>query len=70
MCGPARVLVPALLVGLAVSTVSGSDAAAWIAIGITIAASVIAARMRGRTIACGFSAPAEPRHDDATLGAA
>ncbi len=61
MCGLSRLLLPAMLVGVATSTLTGSDLAGWLAAGITVAVLAVAAKVRGTTATCAISLP--PHHE-------
>lgn len=59
-CGASRVLLPGFVVGVLVSTLLGNDALAWVAAALTIAATAVVQRLRGRTTSCALpSAPAD-----------
>ena len=71
-CAATRVLVPACLVGLGVSSVAGNDLYGWIAGALTVGGLAILQRLRGRAAACAIAPPrveqgttVEPGADDA-----
>jgi len=53
-CAATRLLVPALLVGLGVSSVARNDLYGWIAAALTVAALAIVQRVRGTAATCGL----------------
>jgi hypothetical protein len=59
-CRATRVLAPALLVAIVVSSVGGSDLVAWIAAAATVAAILGVQRVRGTAPACGVRPPQAP----------
>lgn len=51
-CGLSRVLVPAFLLGLTVTSLTGSEAHGWLVAGLTAAAVIVVGRLRGATASC------------------
>jgi hypothetical protein len=65
-CRATRLLAPALLVAIVVSSVGGSDALAWIAAAATVAVLVAVQRVRGTTTACAVPPREAPAPQDGT----
>jgi hypothetical protein len=62
MCGATRLLFPAFLVGVSVSTLSSNDLLGWAAAALTVAVLVAVQKLRGTSPSCairGADAPAE-----------
>ena len=66
-CGTARILVPGFVVGVAVSTFTGNDAAAWFAAVIAIALTAVVQRARGASGSCALPAPPATRDEQRDL---
>jgi MYXO-CTERM domain-containing protein len=52
VCGATRLLVPGVLVGATVTSVTGSEPAAWAAAALTVGALLATQRRRGAGAAC------------------
>ena len=57
MCAATRLLVPAFLVGLGVSSVAGNDLYGWIAGALTVGGLAIVQRLRGTAATCALAPP-------------
>ena len=55
MCGATRLLVPAFLVGVGVSSLTGSDLDGWLAAALTVAVLVAVQKVRGTAASCPIS---------------
>jgi hypothetical protein len=56
-CGMTRLLIPAFLVGLVVSTFLGNDLYGWIAAGSTVGILALVQKVRGTSQTCAISPP-------------
>lgn len=66
-CGITRTLVPGFIVGVAISTFTRNDAAAWIAAVATIALTALVKRARGTSGSCALPERAAPGDDQRDL---
>jgi hypothetical protein len=57
MCAATRLLVPAFLVGLGVSSVAGNDLYGWVAGALTVGGLAIVQRRRGTAATCALAPP-------------
>lgn len=65
-CGLTRVLVPAFLMGFAISSATGNDLLAWLAAGVTALAVHLALRTWAAPSAC--PVPVTTRRSDRSVG--
>lgn len=67
-CRATRLLAPALVVAITVSSLGGSDLVAWIAAAATVAVLLGVQRVRGAAPACAVGPRrATPQHDERTV---
>ena len=57
MCAATRLLVPAFLVGLGVSSVAGNDLYGWIAGALTVGGLAMVQRLGGTSATCALAPP-------------
>jgi hypothetical protein len=64
VCGFTRLLVPAMFVAIAVSTLTANDALGWLAAAATVAVLLVVQRVRGTAATCAISpsAGSTPEH--------
>lgn len=56
-CGATRLLVPGVLIGLGVSSVTGSDLIGWAVLALALGALVVVRRIRGIAASCAVAPP-------------
>ena len=57
VCAATRLLIPAFLVGLGVSSVAGNDLYGWLAGALTVGGLAIVQRLRGIAATCALAPP-------------
>ena len=65
-----RLVVPAFVVGLGVSSVAGNDRYGWIAAGLTVGGLAIVQRLRGAAATCALAPPQVERGTKVERGVA
>lgn len=61
-CGATRLLVPGFLIGVGVSSVTGSDAIGWAAVALVVGVLVAVRRIRGTAASCAVAPADVPLH--------
>jgi hypothetical protein len=68
VCAATRILIPAVLVALVLSTLTTNEVLTWLAAAATAIALYVAGRTRGPATACNISPPAEDTAPDRDHG--